>query len=130
MQFLVEEDQFNATWWWKDGHNSVRSYPHATFLHHDLPIKLSNISVLTVKGSWSANVTPEKGSSKTRSLSSAKARFNVAVDMFLHADPELAQNETTSQYEIMVWIGSNENPKPLGYSNGVKLIQRTANHSL
>jgi hypothetical protein len=94
------------------------------------PSRLNRISELTVRGSWNATVAQEDDPGQTHSLSSVKARFNVAVDMFLHADPEPAQNETTAQYEIMVWVGSNDRPKPLGYSKGVQMVQSTANRSL
>ena len=129
-QVFPDDDQFNATWFWKDGRDSVRSYPHAKFHSKELPARLSSIEKLSVQGIWSAKAAPQKYSRKSRTLDSVKATFNVAIDMFMHHDPQLSQNETTAQYEIMVWVGNNRSPKPLGHSDGVKMVQRCGDHRL
>lgn len=52
-----------------------------------------------------------------KSISSAKAKANVAFDIFLDKDSKNAASATKAGYEIMVWIGRVGQPYPLGYNS-------------
>lgn len=48
-------------------------------------------------------------------LGEARAKANVAFDMFLDLDDKNASSATAAAYEIMIWIGQVGKPYPLGF---------------
>lgn len=58
-------------------------------------------------------------------LSQLNTIANVALDMFVDSDSTNAQSEVDASYEIMIWLGSFGDPKPLGFSQGASCISPT-----
>lgn len=110
---------FDATWHWPVSPDTVHSFPHVTFSSDDLPISLDDISSLRLAAMWAmtAGNSPSKGTGIDDSIGSAKAKCNVAFDLFLDRDPDNASSAINASYEIMVWIGRVGDPYPLGYSS-------------
>jgi hypothetical protein len=65
---------------------------------------------MSVKGSWS--MFPTKDASRT--LDSAGAAANAAIDMFLDQDPQNATAATTASYEVMIWFAQYGYANPFG----------------
>ena len=59
---------------------------------------------------------PRKFAGKDLSYISTKA--DVALDMFLDADPSKAITTTEPSHEVMVWFGRVGDVEPLGGENG------------
>ncbi|OCL04604.1 glycosyltransferase family 2 protein [Glonium stellatum] len=111
--------KFDATWKWKSDAASVHSYPHVNFNSPLLPVKMTSISSLTIQSQWS--MSPGSSPSVTNDvegLSQLNTIANAALDLFADSDPTKAQSEVDASYEIMIWLGSFGDPKPLGFSTG------------
>lgn len=111
---------FDATWHWPVGPDTVHSFPHVTFSSNDLPISLNDISALRLAAVWAmtgGNTPLDRVGMDDDSVGSAKAKCNVAFDLFLDLDPDNASSAVNADYEIMVWIGRVGDPYPLGYSS-------------
>jgi hypothetical protein len=57
---------------------------------------------------------------------------NVAWDMFVDSDTSKAQIDGQARFEIMIWVGTYGDPKPIGFSDGPCLKQKVSisNHPL
>ncbi|KAK3368522.1 concanavalin A-like lectin/glucanase domain-containing protein [Podospora didyma] len=108
---------FDATWAWFSSPQSVHSYPHVKLTSPDLPAPLSNISALQLTAEWSMG----PGSAALPALhvdsvglADLGVTANVAFDIFADRNAARAQNETTAETEIMVWLGKFGPAQPLG----------------
>jgi xyloglucan-specific endo-beta-1,4-glucanase len=63
-------------------------------------------------------------------LSAISTITNVALDLFADADSNNAKNPTQANYEIMVWLGSFGDPKPLGWNAPTKATQQLGDNVL
>lgn len=99
--------------------DTVHSFPHVTFSSDHLPISLNDISALRLAAIWSmtGGNKPSDQLGMDDSVGDAKAKCNVAFDLFLDLDPDNASSALNADYEIMVWIGRVGDPYPLGYSS-------------
>ncbi|OCK77131.1 glycoside hydrolase family 12 protein [Lepidopterella palustris CBS 459.81] len=117
---------FDATWAWKSDAGSVHSYPHVNFNSPTLPVQLSNISSINIHSQWSMSPGASPSiSNDVAGLSNLNTIANVALDIFADADPVKSQSEVQAGYEIMIWIGSFGDPKPLGFSTGAACWNQT-----
>ncbi|CAN8099144.1 unnamed protein product [Discula destructiva] len=84
-----------------------------------MPVPLNDISALHLAAEWAmtAGNGPSEKKGVDTNINSAKAKCNVAFDLFLDRDPENASSAVNAAYEIMVWIGRVGQPYPLGYDS-------------
>ncbi|KAK3332351.1 concanavalin A-like lectin/glucanase domain-containing protein [Cercophora scortea] len=111
--------KFDATWAWADDPGSVHSYPHVKFTSPALPVTLSNISALLLSVKWSMGPgsTPRPALNvDSTGLADRDTVANVAFDIFADRNTANAQNETTAETEIMIWLGKYGSAKPLGFA--------------
>ena len=73
---------------------------------------------------------PASSPSKGGDLGSFAVKSNVALDLFADEDSISAQNETRAGYEIMIWLASIGDIKPIGYSNTACGTQQVGSNSL
>lgn len=74
------------------------------------------MSALNITASWT--MAPSK-KEKGPDLSAINAAANVIVDMFLDPDKSIANSTTLPQYEVMIWIGSFDGKRPIGYDSSI-----------
>lgn len=111
-----DDSVFNATWQWSKNPTVVHSFPNIRLNSTLLPIQLSDLAALEIAASWS--MAPS--SSNVQDLAAIDAAANVVVDMFLDPDPTKANSTTLPKYEVMVWIGSLGDKRPIGFSSSIK----------
>lgn len=111
--------KFDATWKWESDAASVHSYPHVNFNSPLLPVKMTSLSGLAIQSQWSMSPSSSPSiANDVEGLSQLNTIANVALDMFVDSDSTNAQSEVDASYEIMIWLGSFGDPKPLGFSQG------------
>ena len=114
------DKSFSATWQWGKNRGLVHSYPNAGLNNTVLPIQLSDVSNLNLALNWTMgpSTAPSAGNTTiaspidTEGLRALDAKANVAVDMFLDADPQKAKSSVMATYEMMIWIGSVGGAQP------------------
>jgi xyloglucan-specific endo-beta-1,4-glucanase len=110
----------STTWSWLANETLVHAYPNINYnpIQRN-PIRMSNLSSIDVKVSWS--MKPEMSTSDstfdTDGLAAVNAKTNVAFDVFFDTKLEKAVNTTAPSYEVMVWIGMFGSILPIGAKN-------------
>jgi hypothetical protein len=72
-------------------------------------VAITAITNFTLAAQWSVDATPEDLDSATSGLVA-----NVAWDLFLDQDPNMAQIDSKAAWEIMIWLGRYGGPAPIG----------------
>ncbi|KAF1809566.1 concanavalin A-like lectin/glucanase, partial [Eremomyces bilateralis CBS 781.70] len=119
MKVTNEGSAFEVNWQWETDRGTVHSFPHVKFNSDALPTPLANISGLKLSGNWSfvaGDVAALDSSFDAAGLVANSVTANVAIDMFVDADPAKSQNETLAKYEILIWLGTIGQPYPLGWN--------------
>lgn len=111
----------STTWSWKANETLVHAYPNINYNPVQRnPIRMSNLSSIDVKVSWSMKRTDNIESASTfdkSGLADVNAKTNVAFDVFFDTQLEKAVNTTAPSYEVMIWIGSYGSILPIGAKN-------------
>ena len=117
-QVSDDRQSFDATWKWTSVPASVHSFPHIKLGSTSLPIKLRDISSLSVSAQWAMGAgSKDVGNLDKEGLARLQATANVAYDIWADPDPTKAASDTTASIEIMIWLGSFGAAQPLGFSN-------------
>ncbi|KAH6624150.1 concanavalin A-like lectin/glucanase domain-containing protein [Chaetomium sp. MPI-SDFR-AT-0129] len=110
---------FDATWRWSSEPGTVHSYPHVKLTHPALPVPLARVSAFVLSAQWAMapGSTPHSVPGFDWSgLADQDVSANAAFDLFADRDPDISQEETKAETEIMVWLARVGNAQPLGYN--------------
>jgi len=94
----------------------VHSYPNVGYESIQLPTQLSNVKSFQLNASWA--VYPSDQYSATTDINALEAigtKADIALDMFLDADQNIATNASAAAYEVMVWQAVWGGVWPIGY---------------
>lgn len=86
-----------------------------------------------VSASWSyegGNEVEATGKCNFTALADIGTKANVAIDLFVDADPGNSTTTTKPKYEIMVWLGIFGGVNPLGYMNGSQAVEKIRGNEL
>jgi len=81
---------------------------------------LSSIKTIALATSWTYSVgdTPST-TTDMAALNANLANTNVAIDIFLDADQNAAENSSLAKYEVMVWFAAvGPATQPIGFDKG------------
>ncbi|KAJ5124763.1 Glycoside hydrolase family 12 [Penicillium bovifimosum] len=114
--------QFTITWQFDQGPENapVHGYPNIR-VDDVLPKALDEISELNLDLHWTYGLGDEPAeSTDVQTLKDENLSTNVAIDMFLDSDAEIAKNGSNAKFEVMVWFWmSSETAQPHGWGKPV-----------
>lgn len=87
-----------------------------------LPIQLDKLQGVNVDFHWTYGFGEQPAETTMfEQLNTSSLNTNVALDMFLHNDPNTAQKSTEASHEVMVWFARfGPATQPLGWPNAVQ----------
>ena len=92
---------------------------------------MASLSSLTIQSQWSMSPGSSPSvANDVEGLSQLNTIANVALDMFVDSDSTNAQSEVDASYEIMIWLGSFGDPKPLGFSQGASCWNQSLGNAI
>ena len=103
----------------------VHGFPNIKYSEEGtFPVRVSDVSAVNIDTEWMyfvGNSTNPPAVLDTSLFSSSQTSINtnVAIDMFLDANPDNAQDTTKAKYEIMIWLATfGASTQPIGLQQG------------
>ncbi|KIV90837.1 hypothetical protein PV10_05445 [Exophiala mesophila] len=115
--------EWSITWSFPPGPETqpVHAFPNIKLdTSNTFPVQISKVSVIDFATEWHYGIGDDKpNNTNVNDLNSVDLNSNVAIDMFLDADPTKATNSSSAKYEVMVWFAVfGPATEPIGLRQG------------